>query len=157
ARGGGTITWLPAAGATVKRGGAVYSVDQVKVPLIYGTLPLYRTLSPGVQGADVNEVEANLKALGYTGFTVDGTYTSATANAVRAWQENLGASQTGVVSPGSVVLAPAAIRVASLRSALGDQAGGPVLDATGTVRKVTVALDVALQSLVHPGVAATIT
>jgi peptidoglycan hydrolase-like protein with peptidoglycan-binding domain len=154
---GGTITWLPAAGVTIARGGTVYAVDQVKVALIYGGLPLYRPLSPGVEGADVHEVEANLKALGYGGFTVDGTYTSATASAVRSLQDDLGATKTGVVNPGDVVVAPAAIRVASLRAALGDQARGPVLDATGTVRAVSVALDVSLQSLVHRGVSATVT
>src|SRR5262245_4501045 len=107
--GGGTITWLPAAGATINRGGAVYRADQVTVPLIYGTLPLYRPLATGVEGADVAELERNLSALGYGGFTVDDSYTSATAAAVKSWQKDLGADQTGVVTPGSVVVAPAAI------------------------------------------------
>src|SRR5262249_16873483 len=102
---GGTITWLPARGATINRGGPAYRADQVTVPLIYGTLPLYRTLSPGVDGSDVRELEGNLAALGYGGFTVDDSYTSATAAAVKQWQKALGATQTGVVTPGSVVVA----------------------------------------------------
>jgi hypothetical protein len=56
-----------------------------------------------------------------------------------------------------VVIAPAAVRVASLVAHLGDQANGPVLTATGTTRIVTVALDVSLQGLVKPGIAATVT
>jgi len=154
---GGTLTWLPAAGATIPRGGTVYRVDQVKIPLIFGTLPLYRTLAPGDHGADVAELERNLKALGYTGFTVDDHYTSATATVVKAWQKKLGASRTGVVSPGDVVVAPAAIRITTVHAALGDPAGGSVATYASTVRTVSVALDVSLQNLVHKGVAATIT
>lgn len=48
-RGAGTITWLPAAGATVNRGQQLYRVDDAPVTLFYGGLPLYRTLryAPG--------------------------------------------------------------------------------------------------------------
>ena len=154
---GGTITWLPAAGATISRGGTVYRVDQVAVPLIYGTLPLYRTLASGDHGSDVAELERNLRALGYTGFTVDDDYTAATASAVRQWQADLGATETGTVMPGTVVMAPSAIRITTLKTELGNSAGGQIADYTGTVRTVTVALDVALENLVHKGVPATIT
>jgi peptidoglycan hydrolase-like protein with peptidoglycan-binding domain len=157
-RGHGTVTWLPAAGTTVHRGQSVYRADNLPVPLWYGDLPLYRTLRPGVaDGPDVKEVEQNLAALGYTGFTVDETYTSATASAVRRWQQDLGLTETGTVDPSAVVLAHDAIRVATLRAALGDQAGGPVLTYTDTTRVVTIPLDVSKQDLVKPGVAATVT
>ncbi|WP_155345285.1 peptidoglycan-binding protein [Acrocarpospora pleiomorpha] len=156
AAGQGTITWLPAEGKTIKRGGAVYSVDNDKVPLLYGTLPLYRTLSSGVTGRDVEELEQNLKALGYDGFTVDRTFTSATANAVEEWQDNLGVPVTGRVSPGDVVLARAAIRVADVTAAPGSPTGGPVLAYTGTRQQVDVDLDVADAGLVRKGVAATV-
>src|SRR5262245_36578376 len=65
--GGGTITWLPAEGAKVTRGHPAWRVDNLPVPLIYGTLPLYRQLTSGISGPDVKELEQNLKALGYTG------------------------------------------------------------------------------------------
>jgi peptidoglycan hydrolase-like protein with peptidoglycan-binding domain len=154
----GTITWLPAAGATVHRGQSVYRADNLPVPLWYGDLPLYRTLQSGVtDGPDVKEVEQNLAALGYTGFTVDNKYTSATASAVRRWQHDLGLTETGTVDPAAVVLAHDAIRVATARAPLGDQAGGPVLTYTDTTRVVTIPLDVSKQDLVKPGVAATVT
>lgn len=154
----GTVTWLPGAGTTVHRGQSVYRADNLPVPLFYGTLPLYRTLSPGVtDGPDVREVEQNLAALGYTGFTVDDAYTGATATAVRKWQKALGLAQTGTVDPSAVVLAPDAIRVAELKAGLGDQVGGPVLTYTATTRVVTVPLDVSKQDLVKTGVAATVT
>jgi peptidoglycan hydrolase-like protein with peptidoglycan-binding domain len=157
ARGTGIVTWLPAAGATIQRGQPVFRRDDVPVPLFYGTLPFYRVLRSGTSGADVQELEENLAALGYTGFTVDSDFTSATTDAVRQWQSALGLSQTGTFDPGSVVLTPAAIRVASLKGNVGDPAAGPLLTWTGTTRSVDIALDVAKQNLVKVGIAATVT
>ncbi len=156
----GTITWLPGAGTTVNRGQPVYRVDNIPVPLFYGGLPFYRALRSGDSGPDVKELEQNLSALGYTGFTVDDDYTSATADAVRRWQSDLGlpdAQQTGVFQASSVVLAGGAIRVASLKAALGDPGTGQVLTYTGTSRTVDIALDVALQDIAKVGASATVT
>ena len=61
----GTITWLPAEGAIVERGGTVYRRDELPVPLLYGTVPMYRVLVSGAEGSDVRELEENLAALGY--------------------------------------------------------------------------------------------
>ncbi len=156
--GHGTLTWLPATGTAVQRGQSVYRADNLPVPLWYGALPLYRTLRSGVDnGPDVKEVEQNLAALGYTGFTVDEQYTGSTASAVKRWQHDLGLAETGVVDPAAVVLAPGAIRIATVRAALGDQAGGPLLTYTNTTRVVTIALDVAKQDLVKNGGSATVT
>jgi hypothetical protein len=152
----GTVTWLPSVGSTVSRGRLVYAVDAQPVVLLYGSTPLYRTLSPGVEGADVRLLERNLSALGYSGFTVDDEYTDATADAVRAWQEDLGRDETGMVKVGEVVVAPAAIRVTEHKTSLGNALGGPVLVYTGTKRLVTVDLDVADQELVAKGTTATI-
>jgi peptidoglycan hydrolase-like protein with peptidoglycan-binding domain len=160
AHGQGTVTWLPAAGAAISRGQPVYRADDLPVPLFYGTLPLYRQLRDGDSGADVKEVEQNLAALGYTGFTVDNDYTSATASAVKHWQDHLGlpaAQQTGVLDPSAVAIAPGAIRVASVKANPGDPASGQLLSYTGTTRTVDVPLDVSLQDLVKPGVTATVT
>ena len=156
-RGTGTITALPSAGATVQRGQPVFRRDDLAVPLFYGTLPFYRALRSGVSGADVKELEDNLAALGYTGFTVDSDYTSSTADAVRTWQSDLGLSHNGVFDPTSVVLAPAAIRVAVVKANVGDPATGGLLTWTGTTRTVDIALDVAKQDLVKVGIAATVT
>jgi hypothetical protein len=152
--GGGTVTWLPAEGATVTRGKTLYKVDDDPVVLLYGTTPLYRTLAAGVSGADAAQFEKNLSALGYGGFTVDDEYTSATADAVERWQEDLGLDETGAVAPGQVVVAPGELRVAELKLSAGDQAAGGVLTYTGTTRIVTVDLEVEKQQLVKKGVAA---
>ncbi|MEU0204752.1 hypothetical protein [Streptomyces canus] len=62
----GLITWLPAAGTTVRRGEPLYRVDNVPVPVFYGSTPLYRTLeAEGTTGPDVKTVADNLRALGY--------------------------------------------------------------------------------------------
>jgi peptidoglycan hydrolase-like protein with peptidoglycan-binding domain len=154
---GGTITWLPAPGTVVTRGKPVYTVDERPVPLVYGTVPMYRVLTDGLTGDDVGQLEQNLAALGYTGFTVDETYTAATASAVQRWQADLGLPVTGAVDVNQVVVVPGQIRVAGLQASVGGQASGPVLSWTGTTRMVTVALDVAKQQEVHKGLSATVT
>ncbi|WFF01977.1 peptidoglycan-binding domain-containing protein [Micromonospora sp. WMMD964] len=145
----GTVTALAATGSTVRRGKALYQVDNEEVVLLYGGLPAYRTLAPGMEGADVAQFERNLQALGYTGFTVDDEYTGSTADAVRDWQEDLGLSETGRVEPGRVVYADREVRVESHQAAAGDltQPGQTVLTYTGTDRVVTVELDVDDQRL----------
>jgi peptidoglycan hydrolase-like protein with peptidoglycan-binding domain len=157
ASGQGTITWLPEPGAVIDRGQPVCKRDDLPVPLFIGSLPLYRELRSGLTGDDVKEVEENLAALGYTGFTVDNSYTAATASAVRRWQQDLGLPLNGTLGPAGVVVAPAAIRVASVAAHAGDPAGGQLLTYTGTTRIVQIALPVTLQTLVRPGIAATIT
>lgn len=152
----GTITWLPAEGSTITRGHAVYSVDADRRPLLYGTMPLYRTLQDGVEGKDVELLERNLHQLGYTGFDVDDAFTWTTREAVEDWQEDLGLDVTGRVQPGDVVVADGRVRVADLKKALGDTATGQVLTATGTTRQVLVNLDVADEHLVRKGMKATV-
>ncbi|MDG9673222.1 peptidoglycan-binding domain-containing protein [Micromonospora sp. DH14] len=145
----GTVTAMAATGATVRRGKPLYLIDNEEVVLLYGGLPAYRTLAPGVKGADVTQFEKNLDALGYTGFTVDDEYTSATADAVREWQEDLGLTETGRVEPGRIVYADREVRVESHQADLGDliQPGQAALTYTGTNRVVTVELDVDDQRL----------
>ncbi|WP_226898812.1 peptidoglycan-binding protein [Nonomuraea phyllanthi] len=152
----GTITWLPDEGSTITRGHGVYSADADRRPLLYGTMPLYRTLEDGAEGEDVRLLERNLKALGYTGFDVDRTFTWATREAVEDWQDDLGLDVTGRVRPGDVVIADGPLRVARLKKTLGDSATGPVLTATGTTREVLVDLDVAQEHLVRKGMKATV-
>ncbi|MGN9847402.1 peptidoglycan-binding protein [Nonomuraea sp. H19] len=145
----GTLTRMPPVGATIRRGKDVYRVDDTPVTLLYGSLPAYRALSPGVEGADVEQFERNLRALGYEGFTVDKTYSSQTASAVRDWEEDLGLPQTGTVELGRVVYAAGPVRVDAHEAAVGDalQPGTAVLSVTGTSRVVTVELEVSEQRL----------
>lgn len=155
----GTVTALAAEGATVTRGRALYRIDDDPVVLLYGALPAYRTLSSGDTGRDVKQFEKNLWALGYRGFTVDRTYTSATASAVRDWQEDLGIAETGTADPARIVLAPGAVRVGSRSAAPGDAArpGTALLETTGTGRVAAVQLDITDQRLARKGAAVRVT
>ncbi|RAY17254.1 efflux RND transporter periplasmic adaptor subunit [Actinomadura craniellae] len=152
--GGGMLTWLPAEGGAVGRGEPAYRVDGEAVPLLYGSLPVYRALRPGVSGSDVKQLERNLSALGYTGFTVDDDYTSGTADAVRSWQDDLGLPETGTVT--RALVAPGRIRVGEHKRATGDPAGGVLYTYTGTTRVVVVDLDVKDQRLAERGATATV-
>ncbi|MCW3819389.1 efflux RND transporter periplasmic adaptor subunit [Micromonospora sp. DR5-3] len=156
---GGTITALAATGATVKRGQALYRVDNTPVVLLYGSLPAYRSLQTGVEGTDVKQFEQNLKALGYSGFTVDDEYGASTAATVKQWQEDLGLPETGTVELGRIVYAAGPVRVDSQKAAVGDavQPGTAVLTYTGTARVITVELDVDEQRLAKKGATVTVT
>jgi peptidoglycan hydrolase-like protein with peptidoglycan-binding domain len=152
-RAAGTVTTLPAAGSTVTRGKPIFRIDNKPITMLYGSLPAYRTLAPGVSGADVTQFEKNLWALGYRGFTVDSKYSSSTASAVKKWQDDLGLSKTGTVDAGQIVYASGPVRVDSLTVEAGDvvQPGSHILDVTGTARVATVQLDVDAQRLARIG------
>ncbi|GIF18903.1 peptidoglycan hydrolase-like protein with peptidoglycan-binding domain [Actinoplanes tereljensis] len=155
AKSNGTVTWLPNSGALVKRGQTLYKIDNKPVVLLYGTLPSYRTLAPGVKGADVKQFEKNLWALGYRGFTVDSTYSSSTAAAVEDWQDDLGLSETGRVETSQIAYAATAIRVDSVTAENGSAAmsGTELLKYAGTVLVATVKMTMASQRLAKPGAA----
>jgi peptidoglycan hydrolase-like protein with peptidoglycan-binding domain len=159
ARLAGTLTALPAVSTTLKRGTALYRVDNTPVVLLYGSLPAYRTLAPGVEGTDVRQFERNLWALGYRGFTVDKTYSSATAAAVRKWQKDLGLTRTGTVETARIVYAPGSVRVSERKATPGDaiQPGAPVLTVTGVGRVATVDLEIADQRLAKVGATVKVT
>jgi peptidoglycan hydrolase-like protein with peptidoglycan-binding domain len=150
------LTHLPGDGDVIKRGGSVYSVDEQKVPLLYGAIPLYRLLKTGTEGEDVAMLEKNLAALGYTGFTVDDTYDSATAAVVKQWQHDLGRTESGTVQPGDAVVAPGARRVADVKATLGGALAGELLTWTGTARMVEVDLDTQYEDLVKDGTKASV-
>jgi hypothetical protein len=122
-RGNGTVTGLPVEGATVSRGKALFHLDNKPVNLLYGSLPAYRPLLAGVKGADVKQFEQNLWALGYRGFTVDETYNTATASAVKTWQRKLGLIASSTVDPSQIVYAAGAVRVDSLSTQVGTVIG----------------------------------
>ncbi|MFM9443872.1 peptidoglycan-binding protein [Streptomyces acidiscabies] len=173
----GTVTWLPKAGTTVKRGSELLRVDDRPVVLLYGDLPMYRELGPPaapppptasspsptstaapapVHGRDVRQLQTNLRSLGYSGFTVNGVYTSATARAVRRWQRDLGLPATGKVGLGDVVYASGPVRVSGADVRLGAQVREEALRSTGTARRVTVSVPVGEASWAVEGARVTV-
>ena len=156
--GRGTLTWIAPLGSAIERGDSLFRVDEQPVIVLYGTVPMYRTLDTGIEGADVRQLQENLAELGYTGFTVNGIFNAATAAAVRAWQADMGLPETGIVEPGQVVFLPEAVRIAGHTVRVGDSIGsGPILSYTGLDRLVTVQLRIADLALAAEGREVTIT
>jgi len=158
---GGIVTRLPAPGAVIGRGQAVYEVDGQPVPLWYGSRPAWRAFQTGMaDGPDVRALEANLAALGFDpdhAITVDGHFTAATRAAVRRWQgDALGlppVQRSGAIPLGRVVFLPGPIRIAAVTATVGGavQPGTPILTATSTRPVVGVSLPPAFQQLVRRG------
>ncbi|WP_327092569.1 peptidoglycan-binding protein [Nonomuraea sp. NBC_01738] len=155
----GQLTWRPPAGRIIRLGQRLYQCDGVDVVLLYGKQPAWRQLKNGTEGPDVRQLESSLARLGFTGFTVDDTYSKATADAVRRWQKQRGIKQSGVVDPASIWFAPEPVRVLARKSGLGQPltAGTPVLSVTSLRRVVTLQVKIDERELVNKGVAVTVT
>jgi hypothetical protein len=159
----GLVTALPSVGQVVRDGQILYEVSEAPVVLLYGSIPAYRSLADGMSGADVRELNADLVALHYattSELSATSDYFSWwTKEALEKLQAHLGETQTGRLTLGQVVFLPSAARITSVRATLGAPAapGAPVLQASSTTRRVTVALDAAQQSQVRVGDRVTIT
>ncbi|WUT36197.1 peptidoglycan-binding protein [Streptomyces sp. NBC_00690] len=97
-----------------------------------------QTRTTALRGMDVKQFETNLSALGYTGFTVDESYSELTAQAVKKWQRDLGVPQTGRVGTGDIVYGPGPIRIAATNTRIGASSAGDPVSYTSTSRMVTV-------------------
>ncbi len=153
----GTFTSLPAVGQVVRQGQVLYQVSGAPVVLLYGLTPAYRSLSEGMTGKDVAELNAGLVALGYVTRSVldpaSGYFSYETAYALEKLQGALGVTETGTLALGQAVFLPTAALVTSVSATLGGPAesGATVLAATSTTRQVSIALDAAQQSEVKAG------
>jgi peptidoglycan hydrolase-like protein with peptidoglycan-binding domain len=155
----GTVTGLAAEGSVVRRGGKLYEVDGEPVRLLYGGRPAWRPMRQGDEGADVAQLERNLRALGYTeahGVTVDDEFTAATRAAVEDWQAASGMPEDGVVDLGEVVFEPGEVRVGAHTAGVGGAAQGPVMTVTAGRQVVTVDLATSDQGDVKDGDAVTV-
>lgn len=93
-------------GAEVKQGDTLYSVGLRPVVVAQGDVPMFRSISAGVSGDDVTQLQTMLAALGHYGGAIDGKAENATKVAIIRWQKSLGIDPTGVVLPGDVVFVP---------------------------------------------------
>jgi hypothetical protein len=147
----GTMTSLPSVGQVVSQGQVLYRVSDRPVALLYGSTPAYRSLSEGaapsdVTGPDVQELNADLVALGY----VTSAELDPTSNEFGYWtkvgvedlQAALGETADGTLALGQAVFLPTAARI---------------MTASSTTRVVSVSLDAAQQSQIKVGDQVTIT
>ena len=153
----GTYTALPTGGKTVSCGDVLYRVDDRPVLLLCGATPAYRSLSLGVGGSDVAELNANLVHLGYaTPAQLDpssGTFTYQTVSALQKLQGRLQQDQTGSLDLGQAVFLPEPLRIAAVSGVIGGaaQQGAPVVSATSDTPEVLVRLDPSEQDAVKRG------
>jgi peptidoglycan hydrolase-like protein with peptidoglycan-binding domain len=156
------VTRLPEPGTVIERGDVLYELDgKVRPRLLYGDRPLWRPLEPGMSdGADVLQLEQNLKAMGYApkGMKVNRHWDARTTAAVKRWQKATGHRRDGTLDGSDLAFLPSAIRVSSQAASLGAGVGpgAKVLEATTATRVVTLDLSASRQDLVAPGQAVTI-
>jgi hypothetical protein len=144
---GGTFTWLPADGQVVSQGQRLYSVASSPVVLLYGPVPVYRSLSQGMTGPDVQQLNSDLVALGDASkANLDPSsdyFGSETATALEKLQSNLGLTQTGTLPAGQAVFEPTAVRVGNVSAMSGAPVhpGAPVLTGTSDTRQAVAQVD----------------
>ena len=151
----GTLTALPEPGDVIEPGDVVAEVDGLPILALEGAFPLWRTLGPGVEdGKDVLQVEYVLASLGYAqeyDVTVDDDWTSATTDAVEAFQEDHGQDDDGEIDLGELVFIDGPVQVAEVSGVLGQPASEAGIAVTSTEQSVHVDLDTADADLIARG------
>jgi peptidoglycan hydrolase-like protein with peptidoglycan-binding domain len=158
----GTLTRLPAVGKVVRQGQVLYQVDGLPVVLLYGNVPAWRTMSAGMTGRDVRELNTALVRLGYATPAALGPragwdyFSSETAYALELFQAHLGiANPTGALSLGQAVFLPSTVKITAWATAVtpGVTAapGAALMTATSDSPVVTIALDTSEQAEVRAG------
>lgn len=122
------LTRLPvASGTKVTNGSLLAEVSGVPIFVMQGNVPAYRTLSVGDKGADVRQLQAALKQLGYLP-KPSGTYDKATQNGVAAMYKKHGYANPDELAFGSIVFTPTLPAVVgTLSHQVGDDVGGQPL------------------------------
>ncbi len=140
----GTLTAVPEQGAILEPGGTVAEADGAPIVAIAGAFPFWRTLGPGVSdGKDVLQLEYALALLGYAqehDVTVDEEWTSATTDAVEAFQEDHGQDDDGTVDLGELVVLAGPVRVDDVAGVVGQAVAEAGITVTSPDRSVDVSL-----------------
>jgi hypothetical protein len=161
----GTLTKVPAAGQIFRQGETLYKVDNKAVVFLEGDyVPVYRDLSVGTKGVDVQQLNADLVALGYASSSdldPTSTYFSwGTYYALEKLQHHVGLTKTGKLTQGQAVFVPfKQIRITKAGVNVGASvpSGGVVLNASSASRQVVVSLAADRQSQVKARDKVTIT
>ncbi|SEF32293.1 Putative peptidoglycan binding domain-containing protein [Amycolatopsis pretoriensis] len=153
---GGRVTALPAVGDVVAQGGTLYKVDGKPVVLLQGGVPLYRALSWGMSGPDVQQLNAALVALGYASGldSASDFFSGRTYRALTKLQKAVGLTETGQLALDQAVFVPVGeARVTKVNAVTGSAApnGGTLLEVSSTQRVVTLAVNARRQSSIEVG------
>ncbi len=158
----GTLTDVPEEATRLERGSVAYEIDGSPVFLFLGERPSWRPLSRDSEdGADIEQLEENLVALGYgpDDWEADQEYDATTADAVEDWREEVGLPDDDAVELGRVLFVPEPLRVGALAAAAGQplSIGSPVYAATTFEQVVLIELDPDDLELVNEGADVTVT
>lgn len=128
----GITTWAPDPGRVIRRGQTAYRLSGQPVTLLYGSVPAWRDIGPGMTaGPDVRELDQNLITLGFDPahqIRPGNAFCWATEAAIERWQQARGLPLTGTIPLGQDVFVPGPLRVASAVTA-----GTPVSPGTTAV------------------------
>lgn len=84
------VTWVPGVGDELPEGSVVFELAGRPTFALQGDLPLFRTVMPGDEGEDIEQLQSALSRLGFSPGVIDGVYGTATEAAVRAFYESHG-------------------------------------------------------------------
>ena len=157
----GTVTWLPDEASRLDRGDTAFELDGAPVFVMIGDRPAWRSLGEGIaDGADVEQLELNLRALGFgpEDWEPDQEFDDDTADAVEQWREEQGLEDDAMVELGRVVFIPEPTRVGALSASIGQPVavGSPVFSTTTFEQEVVIDLDPDDLELVAEGDAVTV-
>jgi multidrug efflux pump subunit AcrA (membrane-fusion protein) len=105
-------------------------------------------------GADVRQLERNLRALGYDpdhDMTIDDDWTWATTAAVERFQDARDMTEDGTLTRGEVVFRPGPARIGETRATVGQSVapGAQIGELTSTRREITVKVPADRQDVAH--------
>jgi peptidoglycan hydrolase-like protein with peptidoglycan-binding domain len=115
----GIVTGARPLGTVVEFGESLIEIDDRRVFLVEGDVPMFRDLeltSPRISGADVAQLQRFLASQGFDrdgALEVDGVFDSDTRRAVLDWQEATWQPETGRLTRSDMVFSPEPLRASN--------------------------------------------
>lgn len=147
---GGSATGAEGSATGVARvAQAQVGVDQARDQLLGAQRTLERAQTPQ-RGPDVALVAGDMTALGYyRGFT--DSWSAALQDAVRQWQDHIGATPSGDINPADVLVVSGAARVTAVEGGLGDAPSAVTISLSSPSRLATFRLQNGVPAALAPG------
>lgn len=139
------VTNLPEIGDQLSPGDVLYETNSTPVYLASGEVAAWRTMSDGLLGLDIAQLQSFLVDAGWDtsgAIETTGVWSGATTAAVILWQTNTGQDVTGEVALGDIWFVAGPIRIVSVASSEGVVVtdGDPILSYTSTDRRIEVSV-----------------